>query len=170
MVPDILIRPTFRIFKMRCSPVSYANWKESLRFSDPPHNSASYDMLDVLSCWCRHITRKSTRIFKIWVRFVKYWSSLSREWNLHEYDPVVAKLEQFEVQLPETVTPLTLSEKCPRLTRAGRTVQSGRIDFGPRLHRKYVRFGGRLCRNSEHHFLWKWLRKKIELSVFFFFK
>ena len=35
---------------------------------------------------------------------------------------------------------------------------------------KFRRFGGHLCRNSWHHFLWKWLRKKIELSVFFFEK
>ena len=117
---------------MLFSLVSHENCKESLRFSDPPHNSTASDILDVLSCRCRHITRKSTWIFKIWLRFVKYWSSLSREWNLHEYGPVVAKLEQFEVQLPETVPPRP-SEKCPRLTRAGRTVQSGRIDFGPKI-------------------------------------
>ena len=53
--------------------------------------------------------------------------------------------------------PLVISEKSSRLTSAGRTVQSGRIDFGPRLHRKYVRYEGHLCRNSEHHFLWEWL-------------
>ena len=113
MVPSINVRPTFRIFKMGFSLVSHGNWKESLRFSDPPHNSAASDMLNLLSCWCRHITRKSTWIFKIWLRFVKYWSSLSREWNLHEYDPVVAKLEQFEVQLSETLPPLPFLKNVP---------------------------------------------------------
>ena len=59
------------------------------------------------------ITRKSTWNFKIWVRFVKYRSSLSREWNLHEYGPVVVKLEHFEVGTPKTLTPSTLRKKFP---------------------------------------------------------
>ena len=152
---------------MLCSPVSYENWKESLRFSDPPHNSASSDMLDVLSCWCRHITRKSTWIFKIWLRFVKYWSSLSREWNLHEYGPVVAKLEQFEVELPKTWPPLHSGNMTPT-HRGWNGGLEWSIDFGPKYKWKISSFGGHLCRNREHHFLWKWLRKKIDKGSFFF--
>ena len=34
-------------------------------------------------------------------------------WNLHGYGPVVMVLEQFEVQLPETVPPLTFWKMSP---------------------------------------------------------
>ena len=113
MVPGIPLSSRFRIYKMVVSAVSQGYRELKMRFSDSPHNSETSDMRDVLSWWCRHITRKSTWIFKIWLRFVKYWSSLSREWNLHEYDPVVAKLEQFEVQLSETLPPLPFLKNVP---------------------------------------------------------
>ena len=104
-----------------------------------------------------------TKICKILIIIVS-WVKSTRIW------PSSREVRAVWSSALRNLTPSAISEKCPRLTRAGRTVQSGRIDFGPRLHRKYVRYGGHLCRNSEHHFLWKWLRKKIDCTVFFFFQ
>ena len=95
---------------MIVSAVSRDYRKIGMRFLDPSHNSEMSDILDVLSRLCRHITRKSTWIFKFWLRFVKYRSPVVREWNLHEYGPVVAKLEHFEVGIPKTLTPCTFFE------------------------------------------------------------
>ena len=91
------------------------------------------------------ITRKSTWIFKIRLRFWKYRSSLSSRWNLYRYGPLVMKLEPFEVgyQLEEkNVTPY-LNFKLTDLTHGGSPeLESGRIDFKPRNELKFCRNWG----------------------------
>ena len=122
----------------------------------PAPASWNHSILDVLSCWCRHITRKSTWIFEIWLRFAKYESALFREWNLHEYGPVVVILEQFEVELLKT-WPLLHSRNMTPTHEGWNGGLEWSIDLGPKYKLKISSFGGHLCRNREHHFLWKWL-------------
>ena len=89
-----------------CRPPPASIRLATIPYEWPPHNSEASDMRDVLSRQCWDITRKSTWIFNIWVRFVKYRSSLSCECNLHGYDRVVMKWEQYEVEDPKTLPPL----------------------------------------------------------------
>ena len=156
MVPGIPLSSRFRIYKMVVSAVSQGYRELKMRFSDSPHNSETSDMRDARSEWTRDITRKSTWIFKIWLRFAKYESALFREWNLYEYGPVVVKLEQFEVQLSKTWPPLHSGNMTPTHEGWNGGLEWS-IDLGPKYKLKISSFGGHLCRNREHHFLWKWL-------------
>ena len=113
MVTSIRISLRFWFWEMMFSFVSGGYWELRMRFSDSPYNSDSSDMLDVLPLRSWDITRKSTWIFEIWLRFVKYGSSLSCEWNLHENDRVVVILEQFEVQTSKTLPPPHFQKKSP---------------------------------------------------------
>ena len=89
-----------------CRPPSASSCFAATSQGWTAHNSEASHIRDVLSLYCWDITRKSTWIFKIWLRFVKYRSPLSRDLNFHRNGRVVMKLEQFEVEDPKTLPPL----------------------------------------------------------------
>ena len=139
-----------------------------MRFSDSPHNSETSDMRDARSEWTRDITRKSTWIFKIWLRFAKYESALFREWNLYEYGPVVVKLEQFEVQLSKTWPPLHSGNMTPTHEGWNGGLEWS-IDLGPKYKLKIsTLWVGHFCRNCFNEIDWKCLQDVENLGSFLF--
>ena len=156
MVPSIRIRPRFWFWEMMFSFVSEGYWELRMRFSNSPHNSESSDMLDVQALRTSDITRKSTWIFKFWLRIVKYESSLSCEWNLYENDRVVVILERFEVPNSKTVPPLNFQKMSP--THRGWTEGlEGSDQKTVKIILKFKSFVGHLCRNCFKEIGWKCL-------------
>ena len=146
--------------------VSGGYWELRMRFSHSPYNSDSSDMLDVLSRRSEDITRKSTWIFKIWLRFLKYGSPLFQEWNFHGYERVVMILERFEVRNSKTLPPLHFQKK----SSTHRGSEQGLEGSDRQTVKIILRFrwiGGHLCRNCDKENGWKCLYKEIALGVFF---
>ena len=156
MITSIRIRHRFWFWEMMFSFVSEGYWELRMRFSDSPRNSESSDMLDVQAPGTSDITRKSTWIFKIWLRFVKYESSLSCEWNLYENDRVVVILERFEVPNSKTVPPLHFQKMSPTHRGFSEGLE-GSDQKTVKIILKFISFGGHLCRNHFKEIGWKCL-------------